>query len=68
MNIDSYLFFLVTTVMLIMVPGPAATTVATQGASHNSKNAFLCILGVASADALFFLSRPMGPNAIEAGF
>ncbi|SEH06644.1 LysE family translocator [Candidatus Venteria ishoeyi] len=60
MNIELYLFFLITTVILIMVPGPAAITVATQGASHHSKNAFLCVLGVASADALFFLLSATG--------
>jgi homoserine/homoserine lactone efflux protein len=53
MNIELYLFFLVTTVMLILVPGPSAITVATQGASHGSKKAFLGVLGVASADVFF---------------
>ena len=52
-----YLFFLVTTVMLILVPGPDAITVATQSASHGSKKAFLGILGVVSASALFFMER-----------
>jgi len=60
MDIELYLFFLVTTVMLILVPGPAAITVATQGASHNSKVTFLSILGVASADALFFILSATG--------
>jgi len=60
MNIELYFFFLVTTVMLIMVPGPAAITVATQGASHNKKNAFLCVIGVATADVLFFLLSATG--------
>jgi len=60
MDIELYLFFLVTTVMLILVPGPAAITVATQGASHNSKVMFLGILGVASADALFFILSATG--------
>ena len=60
MSIELYLFFLVTTVTLILVPGPSAITVATQGASHNSKNALLCILGVASADTLFFLLSATG--------
>lgn len=60
MNIELYLFFLVTTVMLILVPGPAAITVATQGASSDSKIAFCSILGVASADILFFLLSATG--------
>lgn len=60
MDIELYLFFLVTTVMLILVPGPAAITVATQGASHNSKITFISILGVASADAFFFTLSATG--------
>lgn len=60
MNLEHYLFFLVTTLMLILVPGPAAITVAAQGASHNSRNAFLCVFGVASADAVFFALSATG--------
>lgn len=53
MNLELYSIFLVTTVMLIFVPGPAAITVAAQGASHSSNKAFLGVLGVASADVAF---------------
>lgn len=60
MDIELYLFFLITTVMLILVPGPSAITVATQGSSHDAKNAFMCVLGVAGADALFFLLSATG--------
>ncbi|PHR81077.1 MAG: threonine transporter RhtB [Colwellia sp.] len=60
MDIELYIFFLITTVTLILVPGPAAITVATQGASHNSKITFISILGVASADAFFFILSATG--------
>ena len=60
MDISIYLIFLVTTVMLILVPGPAAITVAAQGASHNSQRAFFGVLGVASADVLFFALSATG--------
>lgn len=60
MDIELYIFFLVTTVMLILVPGPAAITVAKQAASHSSKFTFLSILGVASADAMFFILSATG--------
>jgi len=60
MDLELYLFFLVTTVMLIMVPGPAAITVISQGASHSTKNAVFSVLGVASADALFFALSATG--------
>lgn len=60
MNIELYLFFFVTTVMLILVPGPAAITVAKQGAFNNTKLTFLSVLGVASADVLFFVLSATG--------
>lgn len=46
--------------MLILVPGPAAITVAAQGASHTSQRAFFGVLGVASADVLFFALSATG--------
>lgn len=60
MDLGLYSFFLVTTVMLILVPGPAAITVASQGASHSSKKAFLGVLGVASADVIYFALSATG--------
>lgn len=60
MDISLYSIFFVTTVMLILVPGPAAITVAAQGASHSSQRAFLGVLGVASADVLFFALSATG--------
>lgn len=60
MNLELYSIFLVTTVMLIFVPGPAAITVAAQGASHSLNKAFLGVLGVASADVAFFVLSATG--------
>ena len=60
MDISLYSIFLVTTVMLILVPGPSAITVAAQGASYPSKKAFLGVLGVASADVIFFALSATG--------
>ncbi len=60
MDIHLYLVFLATTVMLILVPGPAAITVASQGAHHSAKAAFLGVLGVASADVIFFVLSATG--------
>lgn len=60
MNIELYLFFLVTTVMLILTPGPSAIRVATQATSNNSKLTFLTVLGVGSADVLFFVLSATG--------
>jgi homoserine/homoserine lactone efflux protein len=60
MDTDLYLIFLFTTVMLILVPGPAAITVAAQGASHGPGKAFLGAIGVASADVIFFALSAAG--------
>ncbi len=60
MDIGLYLIFLVTTVMLILVPGPAAITVAAQGASYSPSKAFPGVLGVASADVIFFALSATG--------
>jgi homoserine/homoserine lactone efflux protein len=46
--------------MLILVPGPAAITVAAQGAAFGSKHAFRGVLGVATADAIFFALSATG--------
>lgn len=60
MELSLYLIFLITTVMLILVPGPAAVTVAAQGAAHPSNKAFMGVLGVASADVLFYALSATG--------
>ncbi|MCU7834095.1 MAG: LysE family translocator [gamma proteobacterium symbiont of Taylorina sp.] len=60
MDIELYLIFLVSTVMLILVPGPAAITVAAQGASYSPNKSFLGVLGVASADVIFFALSATG--------
>ncbi len=60
MDIGLYTVFLATTVMLILVPGPAAITVATQGAGHSAGRAFLGVLGVAMADVIFFALSATG--------
>lgn len=60
MSTELYIFFFITTIMLVLVPGPSAIRVATQGASSNAKMAFFSVLGVASADALFFALSATG--------
>lgn len=60
MSFELYIFFFVTTIMLVLVPGPAAITVAKQAASDNSRLTFLTVIGVASADVLFFLLSATG--------
>ncbi|MEH6616485.1 MAG: LysE family translocator [Porticoccus sp.] len=60
MDLSLYLIFLATTVMLILMPGPAAITVASQGATNTSNKAFFGVLGVATADVIFFALSATG--------
>jgi homoserine/homoserine lactone efflux protein len=61
---DGYGLFFVTTLMLIMVPGPSAMVVAAQAARHSphdqAHRAFLGVVGIASADGLFFALSATG--------
>lgn len=60
MDTHLYFIFLVTTLMLVMVPGPSAMTAAAQGANHRASKAFMGVLGIASADAIFFALSATG--------
>jgi homoserine/homoserine lactone efflux protein len=64
MTFDAYTLFFMTTVMLILVPGPSAMVVAAQSARHSahqqSSRAFLGVVGIASADAFFFALSATG--------
>ena len=60
LDLSLYLIFLTTTVMLILIPGPAAITVASQGATNTSNKAFFGVLGVATADVIFFALSATG--------
>ncbi|KUJ75148.1 threonine transporter RhtB [Thiomicrospira sp. XS5] len=64
MSIEHYSIFFITTFLLILVPGPSAMTVASQGASLQSKKAFLGVLGIATADLLFFALSATGISAL----
>lgn len=60
MSFELYSLFFITTVLLIMVPGPSAMVASSQGASQQSSKALLGILGIASADVIFFALSATG--------
>jgi homoserine/homoserine lactone efflux protein len=60
MTTEIYLLFLITTLVVVFSPGPAAIVVAEQGASHGVKSAFLGTLGIASANVVYFLLSATG--------
>ncbi|MEP2102530.1 MAG: LysE family translocator [Parasphingorhabdus sp.] len=60
MELGIYLIFFFTTAVVIFVPGPAAIAIAAQGAGNGHKRATFGVLGVASANAVYFLLSAMG--------
>ena len=54
MQFDTYLIFLVTTAVVVFSPGAAAVAVASQGAANSGRRAFGGVLGIASANAVYF--------------
>lgn len=60
MSIDVYLLFLLTTVIIVFSPGPAAITVASQGAANGFKPSLLGVLGVANANVIYFVLSATG--------
>lgn len=59
-DLHLYFVFLITTLMLVIVPGPSAMTAAAQGANHRAGQAFIGVLGIASGDAIFFALSATG--------
>jgi len=60
MELGIYLIFFFTTAVVIFVPGPAAIAIAAQGAGNGHKRATYGTLGVASANAVYFVLSAMG--------
>ncbi len=60
MELGIYFIFFFTTAVVIFVPGPAAIAIAAQGAGNGHKRATYGVLGVASANAVYFILSAMG--------
>ncbi len=58
--LDTFVLFFVTTLVVVLSPGPAVIMVATESASNGFKRAFFVILGIAIANALYFVLSAMG--------
>ena len=64
MEINSYLIFLITTIVVVFSPGPAAITVASQGASNGFLKSGFGVAGVASANVVYFVLSATGIAAL----
>ncbi len=60
MAFDTYLIFLVTTIVVVLTPGAAAITAAGQGAANGWARAQSGVTGIASANVIYFLLSATG--------
>ncbi|WP_430428153.1 LysE family translocator [Parasphingorhabdus sp.] len=60
MEMGIYALFFLTTAVVILSPGPAAIAVASQGAGSGMKYAIFGVVGVAAANAVFFILSALG--------
>jgi threonine/homoserine/homoserine lactone efflux protein len=57
---ETYLIFLITTAVVVFTPGAAAIAIASQGATNGGRRAFAGVVGVASANAIYFALSATG--------
>ena len=62
--IDTLLLFFVTTFVVVLSPGPAVIAVVAESASNGFKRSLWVILGIAVANALFFIMSATGIVAL----
>lgn len=60
MTIETYLLFLITTAVVVFTPGAAAITVASQGAANGGRRALAGVVGIASANVIYFALSATG--------
>ena len=60
MEFGTFAIFFITTAVVILTPGPAAITVAAQGAANGTRHAFFGGVGVATANVVYFLLSAAG--------
>ena len=60
MSIETYLVFLVTTIIIVFTPGAAAIAVAAQGAANGGSKALAGATGIAAANVVYFALSATG--------
>ena len=64
MELATFLLFSVTTLVVILTPGPAAIAVTSMAAGNGFRRGIAAIAGVASANAVFFGLSALGVSAL----
>ena len=60
MTVETYLIFLVTTMVVVFSPGAAAVAIAAQGATNGGRLALFGVSGVAAANVVYFVLSATG--------
>ncbi len=60
MTLETYLIFLITTIIIVFTPGAAAITIAAQGAATGGRRALAGAAGIASANVVYFALSATG--------
>lgn len=63
MELGTFFVFAMTTLVVVLTPGPAAIAVATQASANGLPRSLMAIIGVALANAAFFLLSATGISA-----
>ena len=64
MEFQTFLLFAMTTLIVVFSPGPAAITIASQGAANGPRKALFGVAGVAAANAAYFALSATGISAL----
>lgn len=60
MTFDTLLIFFITTLVIVVTPGAAAIAAASQGASNGASRALAGVVGIASANVVYFILSAIG--------
>jgi homoserine/homoserine lactone efflux protein len=60
MSFSTFMVFLLTTAIVVLSPGATAIAIASQGAANGGRRAFAGVVGIASANAVYFMLSATG--------
>ncbi len=63
-SFETLTLFFITTLIVVLSPGPAALAAAAEGASSGFKKSMLVVLGIASANVVYFILSATGIAAL----
>src|SRR5712691_6248431 len=64
MSLSTFMIFLLTTAIVVLSPGATAIAIASQGVANGSRRAFAGVVGIASANAVYFMLSATGTASL----